>query len=123
MTKSDNKNTSLRASSTLKDLVVIVVVFIFIVILSYFFDVFIFIVNFINKHPKTIVYIDEVVVSLLTLSISFAVFSWRRWKELERETAERIRLQEELIKMANTKMETERIINKQLRDEIDLRKQ
>ncbi len=116
-------NISLRASSALKDLVVIAVVFIFIVILSYFFDVFIFIVNFINKYPKAIVYVDEVIVSLLTLSICFAIFSWRRWQELKKETAERIRLQEKLLMLANTKMETERIINKQLRSEIDLRKQ
>jgi glucose-6-phosphate-specific signal transduction histidine kinase len=63
--------------------------------------------------------IDEIITALLTLSIGFAIFSWRRWRELKKETAERLRLQEELIKIAETKAETERIICKQLHCEIE----
>ena len=59
---------------------------------------------------------------LLTLSISFAIFAWRRWAELKKETAERIKLQEELINIAHTRMETERIISKQLHVELEQRK-
>jgi len=106
-----------------KDLLIIFVIFILVFVLSYFFDVFLFIVRFVNKYPSTIFYIDEVVTSLLTLSIGFAVFAWRRWLELKKETAARISLQEELIRIAYTKAETEKIINKQLRSEIDIRKQ
>ena len=56
-----------------------------------------------------ITYIDEIIILLLTLSIGLVVFSWRRWLELKKETTERIRLQEERIKVAETKEETERI--------------
>jgi hypothetical protein len=43
--------------------------------------------------------------------------------ELKEETAERIKLQEELIRITETKMETERIISKQLHWELEHRKQ
>lgn len=114
-----NQNMKLSSSRALNDLAIIIFAVIFVFILSYFFDVFIFIVRFLEKHPHKIVYVDEVITGLLTLSIGFAVFAWRRWKELKKETAERLRLQEELIKMAETKAETERIIRKQLHVEIE----
>jgi hypothetical protein len=66
-----------------------------------------------------ITWFDEIITALLTLSIGFAVFSWRRWLELKKETAERMRLQEELIKACETKAETERIICKQLHCDIE----
>jgi hypothetical protein len=109
-----NNKTKSRFTSTSKDLVTLAFIGIFIFVLSYFFDVFIFLVEFFKKHPRAITWVDEIVTGLLTLSIGFAVFSWRRWMELKKETAERIRLQEELIKIAETKAETERIICKQL---------
>ena len=72
-----------------------------------------------RKHPKAITWLDEIITGLVTLSFGFAIFSWRRWKELKQETAKRIKLQEELVKNAETKAETERIIAKQLHCEID----
>ena len=110
-------------TKALRDLIIIVIVSIFVFVLSYFFDVFIFIVRFIERHPGSVIYVDEVITALLTLSIAFAVFSWRRLLELKRETSERIRLQEEIIRIADTKAEAERIINRQLRSEIDIRKE
>ncbi|MCX5712245.1 MAG: hypothetical protein NTY47_04125, partial [Candidatus Omnitrophica bacterium] len=62
---------------------------------------------------------DEIITCLLTLSIGLAIFSWRRWLELKKETAERIKLQEELITVAETKAQTADIICKELRSEID----
>lgn len=118
--KKDNKKKSNRAQ---KDLIIIAVITILVFILSYFLNIFYFIIDFLKKYPQNIIYIDEVITVLLTLSISFAVFSWRRWTELEKETAERIKIQEELIRMANTKAETERIISKQLQSEIELRRE
>ena len=115
--------TSNRVTSAFKDLVILIIVTIIILILSYFFDVFVFIVNLFNRYPRSITYVDEIITALLTLSVGFAVFSWRRWRELKKETTERIRLQEELIEAAHTKAETERIIGKQLRSEIELHKQ
>ncbi len=115
----NKKNLSTTAC---RDLVIIALVSIFIFILSYFFDVFKFLINLLEKHPRWITYVDEIITGLLTLSISFAIFSWRRWCELKRETAQRMKIQEELIRLANTKAETERIISKQLHCEIEERK-
>ncbi|MCK9430760.1 MAG: hypothetical protein M0R17_12290 [Candidatus Omnitrophica bacterium] len=117
-----NKNRLVQLSRAVKDLIIIAVFFILVLTLSLFFDVFVFILNLIKQNPDSIVYVDEIIVGLLTLSISFAIFSWRRWQETKRETAERIRVQEELIRIANTKAETERIISKQLHIEIEQRK-
>ena len=84
---------------------------------------FIFLVEFFQKYPHSITWIDEIITGLLALSIGFAIFSWRRWIELKKETSERIKLQEELIRIAHTKADTERIISRQLHHEIELRKQ
>ena len=117
------KNPEVHFTNASKDVVVIVVILIFMVALAYFFNVFSFIVELFQKYPKFITYIDEIIIFLLTLSIGFAVFSWRRLIELKKETFERIKLQEELIRVAHTKAETERIISRQLHHEIELRKQ
>jgi|GEM_PF-733689 len=106
-----------------KDLLLLFFFALLVFVLSYYFDIFIFIVRFLERHPRHIIYVDEVVMSLLSLSIGFAVYSWRRWVELRKETSERIRLQEELLKMAETRAEAERIICKQLHVEIEQRKQ
>jgi hypothetical protein len=104
------------------DLVVIGVVTVAVFVLSYFFNVFVFLVRIFERYPQAITLIDEILTVLVTLSIGFSVFSWRRWSELKKETAERIRLEKELIRAAETKAETEKIINKQLQCEIELRK-
>ncbi|MBU4252106.1 MAG: hypothetical protein KKC39_00650 [Candidatus Omnitrophica bacterium] len=122
MTKpQENKknNTKVRFTGAFKDLIAIFIVTIFVFILSYFFDALKFLVEFFQKNPNSITWIDEIITGLLTLSIGFAVFSWRRWRELKKETAERLRLQEELTKIAQTRIETERIICKQLHCEIE----
>ena len=123
MQKDIKKKTKIEFTNAFKDLVAIIVITIFMLILSYFFNVFFLLVELFQKYPKAIIYIDEIVAGLLTLSIGFAFFSWRRWLELKEETAKRIKLQEELISIANTKAETEKIISKQLQSEIDFRKQ
>jgi len=112
-------NAKFRYSQAFKDLVIIFIVTIFVFILSYFFNVLRFLVEFFQKNPKTITWIDEIISGLLTLIIGFAIFSWRRWRELKKETVQRLRLQEELIKITETKVETERIISKQLHCEIE----
>jgi hypothetical protein len=116
-------NRGMRFTATFKDLVVLVVVTIFVLILSYFFDVFILIVKFLQKYPDKIVFIDEVIMALLTLGIGLAIFAWRRWLELKKETAQRIKQQEELISLTTTQAEVERIISKQLRNDMDQMKQ
>jgi len=121
--ETQNKNTELKPSRALKDLILVIAVVIFMLILSYFFDVFILIVKFLQKYPEKIVYVDEVVVGLLTLSIGLAAFAWRRWSELKKEAAERIKNQEELLRLTATQAEVERIISKQLRSDMDQMKQ
>ncbi len=115
----DQKNHNIRS---FKELLILAAVFVVILVLSYFFDVFYFIIEFVNNHPHSLVYIDEVFMGLLTLAVGFAVFSWRRWVELKKETAQRIKLQEELLNQEIIKNQTERIINKQLHVEIEERK-
>lgn len=122
MFKNIKNNLKFKDKNALKDLFIISISLILIFIFSYFFDVFIFIVKFLDRYPRNIIYVDEVITGLLTLSIGFAIFSWRRWLELKKETTERIRLQEELLLIANTKAETERIVSKQLHVELDERK-
>ena len=117
------RNSKFDFTPAVKDLVVIAVVSVIVFILSYFFNVFIFIVKFLQQHPDKIGYVDEIIVGLLVLSISFAIFSWRRWLELKKETAKRLRLEKELVKAAETRAEIEKIINRQLQCEIELRKQ
>jgi hypothetical protein len=119
MADKQNKKYKFRLSSSVKDLAILAVISVFIFTLSYLFDVFKFLVEFFQKQPRSIVWVDEIITGLLTLSIGFGVFSWRRFLELKKETAERIRLQEELIKIAETKAETERIICKQLHCDIE----
>ena len=111
-----------QLTSSAKDLIVIGMCVLVVFILSYYFNLLRFLVELFQKYPNALKSIDEIIIVLLILSIGFAVFSWRRWKELERETDRRLRLQEELLKNAETKAETERIICKQLRREIEERK-
>jgi len=105
-----------------KDMIIFAIITVFILVISYFFDIFKFLVELFQKNPQALTYIDEILTALITLSIGFAIFSWRRWLELKKETARSIKLQEELLKIANTHAETERIISKQLRSEIEERK-
>jgi len=119
--KSKKSGNNFIVSSVTKDLITIFVVFVLVLVLSYFFNIFLFIVRLFQKHPRAITYIDEIITGLVTLSVSFSIFSWRRWKELKEETSKRIEVDEELIRIADTNVEVERIINKQLRCEIELR--
>ncbi len=121
--KIKDKNRESHLSRAVRDLVLLIVITIFTLILSYFFNLFSLIVEFLQKHPDKIIYVDEVITTLLILSIGLAVFAWRRWLELRKETAERIKKQEELIRITATQADTERIISKQLHIDMDQMKQ
>jgi hypothetical protein len=121
--KPKNKNTELQPPRAARDLVLLFAITILVLLLSYFFNVFDIIVTFLQKHPDKIFYIDEVIMALLTFSIGLTIFAWRRWRELKRETAERIKKQEELLSLAATQAEVERIISKQLHTDMDQMKQ
>ena len=110
-------------SSTGKDLLIIGFILVVIFALSYFFDVFVLIVKFLQQNPSKIIYADEIITTLLTLSIGLALFSWRRWSELKKETSERMKKQAEIIRLTETHAEVERIISKQLHSDIDQMRQ
>ena len=70
-----------------------------------------------TTESKDLLIIIVVVVTVFIMSYFFNIF------EFKKETAKRIRLQEELTNIANTKAMTEEIISRQLRVEIEERKQ
>jgi len=113
------KKTGHRPSGAFKDLIILSILTVLVLVFSYFFNVFVFLVKLFQERPYLVTYVDEVITGLLALSLGFAVFSWRRWLELKKETAKRISLQEELLRISETKAETERIICKQLHYEIE----
>ncbi|MDD5356175.1 MAG: hypothetical protein PHY56_06550 [Candidatus Omnitrophica bacterium] len=121
--KIKDKNTESHLSRAVRDLVLLIAIAILTLILSYFFNLFSLIVKFLQKYPDKIIYVDEVITTLLILSIGLAVFAWRRWLELRKETAERIKKQEELLRITATQADTERIISKQLHIDMDQMKQ
>ena len=112
-----------HSSRVVRDLIILFAAIIFVLILSYFFDMFTLIVRFLQKYPDKVIYVDEVIIGLLTLSIGLSIFAWRRWLELKKETSQRIRNQEELLRITTTQAEIERIIGKQLRVDMDQMKQ
>jgi len=116
-------NPKIRFSAAARDLVILGLIIAAVFTLSYSFNVFNFLVKIFENNPQTIVYIDEIITILLTLSAGLAIYSWRRWLELKKESAERIKNQEMLREAAETKAEVERIISKQLRTDMDQVKQ
>lgn len=121
--KTKDANAELHPSTAFRDLAVLISATILVFILSYFFNTFALIIKFLQEHPDKMLYIDEAITTLLTLSIGFAVFAWRRWLELKKETAERLKIHEELLEIATTEAQIEKIISKQLRLDMDQMKQ
>jgi len=118
-----NNNTKPAFPRAFKDLVLLIGISFLALLLSYFFNILGLIVEYLQRHPDKILYVDEIITTLLTLSIGLAVFAWRRWLDLKKEAAERIKKQEELLRVTATEAETERIISKQLRVDMDQMKQ
>ncbi|MDD5561766.1 MAG: hypothetical protein PHT50_06555 [Candidatus Omnitrophica bacterium] len=123
MQKAGNEKVTPQSSRALRDLIGLGVVTIFVLILSYFFNMFALIVKFLRDNPDKVVYADEIITGLLTLSVGLSIFAWRRWLELKKETGQRIKNQEELLRMTETQAETERIISKQLHLDMDQMKE
>lgn len=113
----DNKT---KPSSAFIELIVFSAVFVLALVLSYYFNVFLFIVEYFQKNPASITYIDEIIVGLVVLSVSSAIFAWRRLMELKKETEKCILAEKEVAQIAHTQAETEKIISKQLHSEIEL---
>jgi|GEM_PF-2033376 len=121
--KAEKKKNVRRISRAVKDLVVLAVVTFFLLILSYFFNIFSFLIDIFRNYPRAITFIDEIVVGLVSVGAGLAVFAWRRLREFKKEAAARLKIQKEFVRIAETKADTERIISRQLRGEIEHRKQ
>lgn len=104
------------------DLVVLAVCIITVFILSYFFNVFSLLVEMAKNHPSLTAYVDEALSVSLTIIVGLAIIAWRRWREFVKSNIEREQLQEEVLLLAKTKSDTERIIARQLRDELEYHK-
>lgn len=116
------RKVDVKFSSAQKDLIIIAVIVFVVFVLSYFLNIFVFLVKLYLGHPAWLTYIDEILSVLVALTVGFAIFAWRRWQEAKKGSRERIRLQEENIILANTKADTERIIAKELRAELEYHK-
>lgn len=108
-----------KPSTAIKDMIILAGVTISVFILSYFFNVFLFIVSLFEQNPKALKSLDEIITLLITLSMGSAIFSWRRWQEAKKETVHRIFLQQKLLDAAETKVAVERIISRQLRTDME----
>jgi hypothetical protein len=106
-------------SNTAFELIILAVILTFVFIISFFFNVFGFLVRFFEGNSAALNFVDEIIVALLILSIGFALISWRRLRELKKETAERMRLQAKIIEDYEIKLETEKIICKGLHCDIE----
>jgi hypothetical protein len=106
-------------STAVKDLIILITLVLVLLASAYFLHTFQFIVTIFQESPATIENIDEILVVLLTVSIGLAVFSWRRFKEFEKEADALINEKEESLKIAEMNAEVERIIGKQLRSDME----
>jgi len=115
----NSKKSSLRYSPAFKDAIIILSALVSLFMLSYYFNFFVFLAEIFQNNPDAFIWIDEIIIILLVLSVGSTIFAWRRWLELKKEAARRIRLQEELIALEQTKAEAADIVSKQLRSEIE----
>ena len=113
------ENSDFGISNTASDLIILFATVILVFIASSFLNVFTFLVEFFQKNPAALNFVDEIIMVLLILSLGFAVISWRRLRELKKETAERVRLQEKIIDDYETKLEMEKVICQGLHYDIE----
>lgn len=79
-----------------KDLIIIIILSVVVLSLAVIFDLFDrFVYWYIEyEEPDEL---EEIIVVLLVLSFAFAVFSWRRWRELMLEIKKRVTAEELLV--------------------------
>jgi hypothetical protein len=117
--KTGEQSSEPRSSRASRDLAALVFIVAAVFAFSYFLNIFDFLTRFFQGHPGALTFVDEIISVLLALSVALSFFAWRRWQELKKETAARIKSQEELLRSAQTQAEVERIINKELHSDMD----
>jgi hypothetical protein len=78
-----------------KDLLKIIIISLVVLLLAVIFDVFDRFVHWYVKHPEP-AEIEEIIIVIFVLSFAFAIFSWRRWRELSVEIEKRLQIEKEL---------------------------
>lgn len=86
-----------KKTNILMELIAVFCIFVFLLVLSYFFNVFLFIVNLFEKYPHLRTFLDEIIVGFLVIIISSTIFSLRRWIELKKEIVLHKKTEESLI--------------------------
>jgi light-regulated signal transduction histidine kinase (bacteriophytochrome) len=81
----------------LRDLVTISVIAVIVFVIANVSDLFEIISELSREHEAW--NIDEFIIVLVILAFAFGIFSWRRWRELRDEIAERKRAEEEIKKL------------------------
>jgi signal transduction histidine kinase len=92
----------LRISQTRRDLIAILILSIVVFSLSVTFNLPLYILGFVEEHNS--MQLDDLITLSLVLVFALAVFSYRRWKELEGEIRERRGMEHALIS-ANTRIQ------------------
>lgn len=108
--------------TTPRDLLIFGIILLLALAAAHYFGVLVFIIEYVDRRPGEVIFLDELVAGLLVLSTGLFIFLMRKMHQLKKETVERIRLQEELLNSALTEAEVERIIGKQLHAEIEERR-
>ena len=90
------KKNSWRRISIFKELIIIAAITVVIVILSSIYDVFGTVFEWIRTHEIMIFETDELIIASVVLVFLFGIFSFIRWRELNREVTERKRVEEAL---------------------------
>lgn len=112
----------MKTDNTTRELIIFGAALVLVLVVAHLLDLFVFVVNFLDYHRETMFYIDELIIGLAVLSTGLFIFLLRKTVQLKKETAERMRLQEELLKHCQTEAETERIVSRQLHVEVEERK-
>ncbi|MBC8457199.1 MAG: diguanylate cyclase [Deltaproteobacteria bacterium] len=92
------KKNSWRRISTFKELIIIAAITVVIVILSSIYDVFEAVFEWIRTHEIMIFETNELIIASVVLVFLFGIFSFIRWRELNREVTERKHVEEALRK-------------------------
>jgi signal transduction histidine kinase len=90
-----------KLSSSQKELIVIFFFAVIIFLISNTFNVFSYVVNFVQQHESW--QFDDLIVISIVLVFALGIFSYRRWTEMEREIGEREKAESALL-LANKKL-------------------
>ena len=86
-----------KKTNTFKDFIVLSVVAVLVFFIAVYFRVFHHLAEW--EHQQGIRRLDEIFTVLIFLSFAFAVFSFRRWRELKHEIEERERAEKEILEL------------------------